>query len=74
MFLFVLTEFIFLSSECFTNVSFFLLLFSNRIQYISLAKIYGLTDIAMSVLARECTSLNHLNVQGCWRISDDSVR
>ena len=52
----------------------FLLLFSNRIQYISLAKIYGLTDIAMSVLARECTSLNHLNVQGCWRISDDSVR
>ena len=74
MFLFVLTECMFLSRECFTKITFFLPLFSNRIQYISLAKIYGLTDIAMSVLARECTSLNHLNVQGCWRISDDSVR
>lgn len=49
-------------------------LFIFRLQYLSLAKIYGLTDYAMSILAREATSMRHLNIRGCWRLSDDSIR
>ena len=44
------------------------------LKYLSVAKIYGLTDYALTVLAREATCLHHLNVQGCWRITNSAIK
>ncbi|OPL32965.1 hypothetical protein AM593_00972, partial [Mytilus galloprovincialis] len=42
-------------------------------QFLSIAKIYGVTDFSLNVLAKTAISLQHLNVQGCWRITNSSI-
>ena len=38
-----------------------------------MAKIYGLTDQSIGVVAKNLTDLESLNLQGCWRVTDRSV-
>ncbi|XP_074648208.1 F-box/LRR-repeat protein 4-like [Tubulanus polymorphus] len=43
------------------------------ISYLSLAKIYGLTDASIAQLGR-LLQLRHLSIKGCWRVTNASLR
>ena len=43
------------------------------LKFLSVAKIYGLTDHSISVVAKHLSALEFLNLQGCWRVTDRSV-
>ena len=45
-----------------------------RLTFLSIAKIYGISDAAILQVARSSPSLKHLNMQGCWRVTDNAVR
>ncbi|XP_006817257.1 uncharacterized protein LOC102808527 [Saccoglossus kowalevskii] len=44
------------------------------LKYLSLAKIYGITNVVIDMLARTCSAFEHLNIQGCWRITNSVIR
>jgi F-box/leucine-rich repeat protein 15 len=45
-----------------------------NIQFLSLAKIYGITDKTVIQIAHRCRMLENLNLHGCWRITNDAVK
>ena len=42
----------------------------DRLKHLAVAKIYGLTDESISEVAKNLPELAHLNIQGCWRVTD----
>ena len=45
-----------------------------RLQFLSVAKIYGISDPAVCKIARSAKCLKHLNLAGCWRVTDNAIR
>ena len=48
--------------------------FISRLVFLSIAKIYGITDYAVRCLSTNCTLLQHVNMHGCWRVTDGAVQ
>ena len=47
---------------------------NSRLRWLSLGRIYGITEIAIMELASFCPMLEHLDIQGCWRVTDNAIR
>lgn len=44
-----------------------------QLKVVRLGKIYSVTDLFMSGLAKHCRNLELLDITGCWRVSDQGV-
>ena len=44
------------------------------LETLSLSKIYGITDKTGMAIARHCRRLVNLDLTGCWRVSDATVK
>ena len=44
------------------------------LETLSLSKIYGITDVSGVEIARRCKKLQALDLLGCWRVSDRTVK
>ena len=71
---FIIHMLYFISNAAVHILKLCLLNFSCRIKNLSLSKIYGLTDISIQFLAHNSKNLQLLNIQGCWRVTNDAVR
>lgn len=46
----------------------------DRLVALKMANLYSLTDVSMHRLGLYCTSLTHLDISGCWRLTDRSIK
>lgn len=46
---------------------------SNRLVVLKMSNLYSLTDVSMLALSMYCTNLTHLDISGCWRLTDKSI-
>ncbi|CAG2060178.1 unnamed protein product, partial [Timema podura] len=44
-----------------------------RLRLVNLSFIFALTDITMIVIGECCKLLEHLNIKGCWRVTDRGI-
>ncbi len=47
---------------------------NSRLRWLSVARIYGITEVAIVEVANFCPELEYLDIQGCWRVTDNAVR
>ena len=45
-----------------------------QLRWISLARIYGITQVSIERLAMNCYQLEYLDLEGCWRVTDDAIQ
>ena len=54
-------------------VNILTIFFLYRLQYVSLANIYSITDQTMNAIANYNRDLVALDIRGCWRVSDTGI-